>query len=370
MTMKIKPVRTSRDRKEFIQLPYKLHLKCQAWVAPLLSEVITALDPNRNPFFEHARMEQFIAQVNGKTAGRIAAIIDENYIQVENEAIGLFGFFDAVNDHDVANALFNTASQWLREQGMVRMLGPSNPSMNDEIGVLINAFDIPAAIKMVWNPPYYPLLYDNAGFNKAMDFFAWNLEKENTSERLLKMGKLILKRSKVTFRHPDMKRFDEEIKIFRELYNQAWSENWGFVPWTETEFNHAAKGLKQILDPKLVLIAELDNKPVGFSIALPDMNFALKRINGRLFPFGLLKLLWYSRKIHRIRIPILGVAKEYRNRGIDTAMYYETWRIGTEKGFDGCEMSWILENNTQMNRAAKMMGADLYKTYRLYERPL
>jgi len=370
LDLKVIPVQTGRERREFIRLPYRLHRRYDVWVPPLISEVKATLDPRKNPFFEHASGQLFIVRRGRKTVGRIAAIVDRNFIEVRGEMIGLFGFFDAVDDPEVAAALFNTASKWLREEGMKRMLGPTNPSMNDELGVLINAFDLPPAVKMVWNPPYYPALYEQAGFTKAMDLQAWMMHKSDVSERLLKAGELIKKRTKVAFRHPDLKNFDREIDLFREVYNRAWSNNWGFVPWTEAEFKHVAKSLKQVIDPDLVFVAEIDGRAVGFSLTLPDINQALIHLNGRLFPFGLVKLLWFARKIDRARVVILGVLPEYRRRGIDTVMYAETVKIGPEKGYPFGEMSWILENNKPMIKALKMMGAHPYKTYRLYERPL
>ncbi len=370
MSFSIEPVRSKRDLTEFIKFPYRLHSGYSAWVPPLMSEVRDVLDTSKHPFYRHASIDLFLARLNGKVVGRIAAIIDNNFIDVQEQKIGLFGFFDCIDEQDIANALFDRAGETLKKGGMITMLGPTNPSMNDELGVLVDAFNIPPAIKMVWNPSYYPLFFDEAGFDKAMDLFAWTMEEADVSERLMRLGKAILKRTKVTLRNVDMKNFDHEVRIFREVYNSAWSDNWGFVPWTEAEFDHVAKSLKQVIDPDIVLIAEYEGRPVAFSMALPDINLALKHINGRLFPFGLPILLWYARKIDRIRIPILGVIKEYRGRGIDTALYYETFRRATEKGYHSCEMSWILEDNELMNKAAEMMGARKYKTYRLYERAL
>lgn len=351
-------------------LPYRLYRSYPAWVPPLISEVKATIDLNKNPFFRHATMQPFIARLNGSTVGRIAAIVDRNFIQVRSEMIGLFGFFDCVNDQDVANALFNTASKWLREEGMKRMLGPANPSMNDEIGVLTDAFDRMPALKMIWNPPYIADLYEGAGFRKAMDLLAWTLESDMVSPRLLKMGEALVKRLRIKFRSPDMKHFDDEIHLFRNIYNEAWSQNWGFVPWTEEEFIYVAKSLKQVIDPAMAIIAELDGKPVGFSLSLPDINPALKKANGRLFPLGLMKILWHSRKIDRLRVVILGVLREYRNRGIDTTMYYETLQRARTNGYISGELSWVLESNIPMNKMLAMMGARPYKTYRLYERNL
>ncbi|MDP8240769.1 MAG: hypothetical protein P9X24_16905 [Candidatus Hatepunaea meridiana] len=363
-------MKSNRDRAEFIRFPYRLHKKHPAWVPPLISEIKSSLDIQKNPFYEHASIELFQAHRDNKVVGRIAVIIDQNFIEVQGEQIGQFGFFDCIDDQDVAEALLNHAAKHLKDNSMRMMLGPTNPSMNDELGVLIDAFDIPPAIKMIWNPSYYPALFEKAGFEKAMDLFAYTMSKDEASERLIRLGKAILKRTKVDLRKINMKKFDQEVKALLDVYNSAWSDNWGFVPWTEAEFEHGAKSLKQVIDPDIVLVAEVNGKPVGFSLALPDINYALKHINGRLFPFGLPILLWHSRKIDRIRILILGVIKEYRGRGIDTAMYYETFRISTDKGYQSCEMSWILEDNEPMNRAAKMMGAKKYKTYRLYERRL
>jgi len=370
LSLTIDTVLSRRDRAEFIKLPYRLHSDHSAWVPPLISEVKDVLDTKKHPFYEHASIEMFLARMDGRVVGRIASIIDRNFIDIQGEPIGLFGFFDSINEQEVADLLFDAARQYLKKNNMRTMLGPANPSMNDELGVLIDAFDLPPAVKMVWNPSYYPSLFDRAGFNKAMDLYAWTMSEPDVSEKLKRLGLQILKRTRVTFRNPDMKNFDREIKLFREVYNSAWSENWGFVPWTEAEFKHVAKSLKKVIDPDIVLIAEVDGKPVAFSLALPDINLALRHIDGRLFPFGLPVLLWYARKIDRVRIAILGVIKEYRGRGIDIALYYETFRIGTGKGYHSCEMSWILEDNEPMNRAAEMMGAHRYKTYRLYERPL
>ncbi len=313
----------------------------------------------------------YLARVGDKVVGRIAAILDHNYLKSSKQLVGHFGFFESVNDLDVAHALFNSASQWHRKNKLRKIMGPANPSMNDEIGVLLDSFEEPPAVNMVWNPDYYPELYDNSVFDKAKDVYAYSISKDDVSERLIELGELLVKRTKVTFRHPNMKKFNNEIEVLRDVYNQAWSDNWGFVPWTEDEFKHAAKIVRKVIDPNLILIAEDNGKPVAFALGLPDVNQAIKHVrNGRLFPFGLMKFLWHKRKIHSARVLILGVIKEYRHRGIDTALYYETFRVATEKGYNQAEMSWILEDNQSMNHALLMMGAKKCKTYRLYERNL
>ncbi|MFN3821665.1 MAG: N-acetyltransferase, partial [bacterium] len=317
--LRIKPVETPKELRAFIHLPYRLHKRHPAFVPPLISEVKDTLDRTKNPFFKHADMELFLAYRDSRVVGRIAAIEDSNFIQARQEMVGLFGFFDCIDDITVSRALFNSASQWLRKKHLRKMLGPANPSMNDEIGVLMNAFDIPPAIKMVWNPSYYPILYEENLFEKAKDIYAWEMNKEDVSQRILQFGETVLKRLKIQIRPVNLKRFKEEVMELRKIYNQAWSQNWGFVPWSEEEFLYAAKNLKKIVDPDLVLVAEDNGRPVGFSLALPDLNEALRHINGRLFPFGLPFLLWYSRKIRSLRVLILGIIKEFRGRGIDSA---------------------------------------------------
>ncbi len=370
MPVIIEAVTTRSDFAEFIKLPYRLHKHHPAWVPPLISETKDVLNKKKHPFYKHAESQLFIAHKDGKTVGRIAGVIDQNYIKTCGTQVGQYGFFDCVDDMETAGMLFDQAGKWLKSKGMEKMLGPTNPSMNDELGVLMDAFDIPPAVKMIWNPDYYPKLYETAGFKKAMDLCAWEITADQVSKRMLKLGEAILKRGRVKLRHPNMKNFDAEIQIFRSIYNRAWTENWGFVPWTEEEFEHLAKSLKQVIDPDLALIAEVNGEAVGFSLILPDLNVALKRINGRLFPLGLIKLLWHSRKINQARAVIMGVLKEYRSLGIDTAFYYQTYQIATRKGYNRGELSWVLENNKAMNRVLKIIGARKYKTYRLFERPL
>lgn len=370
MSIKIKPVTSATDRDEFLKLPYKLHNRWRGWVAPLISKVKNNFDPNENPFFRHADIQMFLAQIDGHTLGRIAAIVDHEFITARNRAIGQFGFFECVNDRDISIALFNTASQWLREEGMVWMIGPTNPSIHDEIGVLMDSFEIPASIRMVWNPPYYPDLMERAGFSKAIDLYAYKVMKNDVSQKLQETGEKILTRSRATIRSLNLKNFDHELKIITTIYNQTWVKSWGFVPMSKEELEFLFKSIKRIIDPGVVLIAEVDGKPVGFSFSLPDYNSVLKHLNGRVFPFGYPVLFWHSRKIRHMRSVMLGVLSKYRNRGIDTALYYKTWENTRKKSFDSFELSPIFEDNIQMIRAANMIGAERYKTYRLYQRQL
>ncbi|MBT3232530.1 MAG: hypothetical protein HN356_06910 [Calditrichaeota bacterium] len=370
MSIKIKPVLSATDRDEFIKLPYKLHSRWRAWIAPLFSTVKKDFDQARHPFFKHADIQLFLAQVNGHTLGRIAGIVDHEFITARNKAIGQFGFFDCVEDRDISIALFNTASQWLRDEGMVGMIGPTNPSIHGEMGVLMDSYEIPPSIRMVWNPPYYPDLMEGAGFSKAIDQYAYRVLKDNVSQKLTEASDKVLNRCKASIRILDMKNLDREIKIIRSVYNQSWKKSWGFASISLPEIDFFFKSLKRIIDPSLVLIAEVEGNPVGFSISLPDYNSVLKHLNGRVFPFGYPVILWYSRKIKHLRSVLLGVLPNFRYRGIETALYYKTWENTKDKKYDSFELSPIFEDNKKMIRAAKMIGAEKFRTYRLYQRRL
>lgn len=244
-----------------------------------------------------------------------------------------------------------------------------NFSTNEECGLLIDGFDSSPVIMMPYNPRYYVDFFDRFGLKKGRNLLAYSLTKDQVPPKDLqnKLEK-IRERAGIVIRKINMSDFQGEIRRVKEVYNSAWSHNWGFVPMTDEEINHMAYQLKKIVDPDLVLFAEIDGKPIGFSMALPDINQALKKINGRLFPFGLLKLLWHSRKIDGVRVPIMGVVHEYQNKGIAAMFGVESFKVGTEKkGYVRGEMSWILEDNALMIRALERMGARIYKTYRIYE---
>jgi GNAT superfamily N-acetyltransferase len=253
---------------------------------------------------------------------------------------------------------------------MDRMRGPASFSTNEECALLVDGFDSFPVLMMPYNPPYYIVLLEGFGCQKAMDLLAYNLTQSTVSDRIERGAKLLEKRLSITIRPFDKKHYWDEVKRILEVYNQAWAKNWGFVPWTEREFFHLAKSMKSMADLDLAFVAEDGGQPVGFSLALPDAYQALKHIKGRITPWALVKLLYFSRKIDRIRILMMGVIKEYRNRGIDTLFYYNTVKSAIANGYKTGEISWILESNVEMNRAAEKMGAELYKRYRFYEYPL
>jgi hypothetical protein len=369
MSITIKRVETKSDRKIFVKMMWKIYKGNPYWVPPLIMDRMSMIDKEKHPFYQDAEMEMYLAEKDGEVVGRIAAIVNFNYNKFHNEKTGFFGFFESIDDQEVANKLFDTAKNWLKGKGMDIMRGPMNPSTNYEVGTLINAFDSPPVVMMTYNPEYYLKLIDTYGFVKAKDLYAYQLKYENTvSDKLKRVAEIVQKRRNFKIRCVNMKKFDEEIKVVKQVYNNAWSPNWGFVPYTDAEFEHLAKDLKMIVAPELVLIGELDGKPVGFSLALPDINeILINNPSGRLFPTGIFKLLFNKNKIRTGRIIVLGIVREHQKLGLDAAFYYETWRRAAEINIKTGEASWILEDNMMMNRAAEMMSGNLYKKYRIYD---
>ena len=370
--VEIVPV-TDRDAlRQFIRLPWKIYRRDPFWVPPLILDMKKLLDKSRHPFFMHSTADFFLALRSGEVVGRIAAILNNNHNRFHNERTGFFGFFESVDDRSIAAALLDHAAQWARERGMAELRGPMNYSTNDTAGILIEGFESCPCIMMPHNPGYYGRLIENAGFDKAMDLYAWwLLTEKGLSPKIIRVGEKVLKDESLRIRTINMKKFEEEVGIIKAIYNDAWSANWGFVPMTDAEFEHLAKDLKPVVDPRVVLIAEKNGEPAAFSLALPDFNQALKKINGRLLPFGLPMLLYHSRHIRQVRVLALGIAKRMQNwNGIGAALYYESFRRGVEAGYNSCEFSWTLENNDLINRSMQLFGAQIYKRYRIYRRAL
>jgi hypothetical protein len=255
---------------------------------------------------------------------------------------------------------------------MDQLRGPMNYSTNDTVGLLVEGFDSDPFIMTPHNPKYYGALIESAGFGRAMDLYAWFMRTEKgLNPKITRVGEKVLKEEDIRVRTLDMKRFREEVEVIKQIYNDAWSTNWGFVPMTDEEFKHMAQDLKPVVDPRIVLIAEKKGEPVAFSLALPDFNQALKKINGRLFPFGLPRLLYHSRHIERVRVLALGITKKMQNwNGLGAALYYESFRRGVAAGYRSCEFSWTLETNDLINRSMKLFGAEIYKRYRVYQKAI
>jgi hypothetical protein len=367
MPLRVEPVRTSRDLHRFVTLPWKLYADDPAWVPPLIGETKKIFDPEKNPFFRHGEMQAYLALRDETVVGRIAAIRNRNHEEFHGEATGFFGFFESVDDVEVARGLLETVKEYLRSRHLDTMLGPVNPTTNDECGVLVDGFEHPPAVMMTHSPPYYDGLLKRAGVEKAKDLLAFLMHDEGMPERLVRGAKIARKRNPdVVVRPMDKKRFRAEVEIFRRIYNAAWERNWGFVPMTDPEIDHMADQLKQIVDPGLVRIAEKNGEPIGVALGLPDVNQALRHANGRLFPLGLLKILWHSRRIDLARFAVLGLLPEHRRSGVDVLLYHDLFAYGTSHGFHRGEFSWILEDNEAIVRPLRSMGAEVYKTYRLY----
>lgn len=359
------------DRNTFINMAWDIYKNDPNWVPPLKLDQHTLLNPEKHPFHEHAKSQLYVAEQNGKVLGRIAAFVNYKHNEFWDDNVGFFGFFECINDQEVANGLFTNACNWLKSENRSHIRGPFNWSTNEECGLLVDAFDSDPVIMMTYNPPYYIDLIEKACFNKEKDLYAYHIQNAHEIPERLERGIQVLKkRYNFTMRTLDMKNFWDEVERVKKVYNEAWSKNWGAVPMTDDEFDHLAKDLKLIVDPDLCFIAEMDGEIVGFSLTIPDANQAIKKANGRLFPLGIVKLLWYKRKLDFVRVLALGVIEEYRTHGIDTAMYFETFKNGFEKGYTSGEMSWILEDNYPMRNALERMGAEIYKTYRIYQQPL
>jgi GNAT superfamily N-acetyltransferase len=361
-----------RELMQFIKLPWKLYRDNPNWVPPLIMDQKALLSPVKNPFWQHATMECFLARRDTQIVGRIAAIHDPSYIEFQRENVGFFGFYESIDDEDVARALFSSAERWLAAREVETMRGPANPSTNDSTGLLIDAFDKPPVVMMPYNHEYYPGLYESAGLAKAKDLYAYWLNEERMRiDRLDRSVDILKKRHNLELRPIDLKRLDDEIDLVKIIYNDAWEKNWGFVPWTDAELEHLGRELKPVADPELAMFAFKDGDPAGFSITLPDLYQALIHVkSGRLLPFGIFKLLYHRRTINQVRVMAMGIRHKYRGLGIDALFYHRTFRYAETRGCQRGECSWILEDNHAMRAAMEKMGGEVYKTYRLYDRPV
>jgi GNAT superfamily N-acetyltransferase len=371
MSVHIELVASREKLDAFARLPSKIYRGDPNWVPPLLSDFKKLFDRRKHPFHQHSEVQPFLALSGREPVGRIAAIWNRNHQKFHEEPVGFFGFFEALNDLEVASALFDACEGWLKQRGLSAMRGPASFSSNEEWALLVDGFDGPPKVMMTYNPSYYVPLLEKCGFVKARDLVAYYLAATTPPERLVKGADLVARRNPdVTVRSLRMSRFPEELATIRELYNKAWEKNWGFVPMTEAEIDHMARELKPVIDPDLVMIMEKAGKPIGFSLTLPDAYQALKHANGRLFPLGLLKILWHSRRIHTVRVLTLGLLPEHRRSGLDALLYLRIFQVATRKGYRDGEFSWLLEDNVAMRRPLENMGARLYRTYRVYERPI
>jgi GNAT superfamily N-acetyltransferase len=359
----------------FIDLAWTVNAGDPAWVPPLRLNLKGVLDRKKHPFHEHADVAYFLALRGGRPAGRIAAILNHRYNEFHNDHVGFFGLFECEDEHTTAQALVEAATSWLRDRGCTVIRGPVNLSTNDELaspGVLIEGFSAPPAVMMTHNPPYYAALLEGTGLVKARDLIAfWFDDPAAVPSRGARTLDRLLERQGATIRALDPKRFRQDVDAIKEVYNAAWTRNWGFVPMTDAEFDHLAREFRFIVDPDLCLIAEVAGEPIGFSLTIPDLNLALRHLSdGRLFPTGLIKLLWHRRRIDSMRVMTLGFKPPYQHAGLGPAFYIRTWQTGVSKGICRGEGSWILEENQEMVRPLERMGGRIYKRYRIFEREL
>lgn len=376
MPVHVRPVQSRKDLKKFIRLPWRLYQNDPAWVPPLVQERKQLLNRKKNPFFEHAEAEYFLAERNGDVVGRISAHIDHLHNQIHNEATGFFGFFESVDDSEVADKLFDTAATWIRDREMTHIRGPFSFSINEEAGLLVDGFEHSPFIMTGHNPRYYAPLLETWGLKKAKDLYCWSYQSPDPIPDLaVQIADEVCKQPGLVVRQVSPKTLEKDVRIILDVFNEAWQHNWGFVPLTENEVRKAAKDFKMILEPKMALIAEVDGKPAAISLALPNLNEAIRDLNGRLFPLGIFKLLYRMKrkKVKAARLVSLGVKKEYRKGilgALSVLLYVQMHRYGKELDYGSCELSWTLEDNDKINQGIQMMGAEHYKTYRVYEKLL
>jgi len=371
--VKIIPADGSQDLRRFLDLPYCIYDGDPNWVAPLRRDMKVMFDPKKHPFHEHSDVQPYVAVRGNETVGRIAAIHNRNHVAYHDEPVGFFGFFECVDEQKVANALLATASDWLRERGLEVIRGPANFSTNESAALLVEGFDRPPTIMMPYNPEYYEDLILNAGFHSAMDMVSYYLDNNIPPDFLLKREERLAKRLEVSLRTLRKEDFAAELDRVLFVYNKAWEKNWGFVPMTDAEIRFMAHELKVAVmkDPEQVIFAEnADGDPIGFALWLKDYNQALIEARGRLFPFGLLKVLRRARSIDMCRVLTLGLIEEYRHKGIDNLLYLRIFREGAAKGMTAGEFGWILEHNYPMRKPLEKLGSKVYKRYRMYDRDL
>ncbi len=372
-SVEISEVRSKRDRDAFIKFPWRIYENDPAWVPPLLLERKEFLNREKHPFYRHGDAALFLARRDGEIVGRIMASDDPNYNALHETNAGCFGLFECIEDRAAASALFAAAEKWVRQKGRTEIMGPIDYSTNYVCALLIDGFQHPPTLLTSHNPPYYAALIEGGGFTKAKDWYAWWFsEFSEPAERLRRIAVKRAGRQGITIRPIVLKEIDAEAARIRAIYNQAWEKNWGFVPFTEAEFDHLAREMKPLIVPETMLIAEVGEQPIGFVIAVPDINVAFQKINGRLttfgLPIGLAKLLYHKPKIRTGRLVALGVIEKYRRAGIAETLVLGVMDAAFQRGFTGGELSMTLEDNVMVNRFIESVGAKRYKTFRIYRK--
>ena len=365
-------VDSKKDFKRFIDFPYLLYKGVENYVPPLKMDQKNILNREKHPFYKKAEMEMFLVEdERGDVLGRIAAIHNHVHQEYYKDDTGYFGFFECVNDLEVSNMLISAAEEWLKKRGLKRCLAPMDPSTNYVCGLLIEGFQYPPSIMMPYNMDYYQHLIESAGYKKGKDLLSFLVTRESVKlNRVRKLTDMLMKREKLSVRTIDMKNLKKEIELAFEIYNDAWSKNWGFVPMSDIEIEQLAKEVKPVCDPDLILFLEKDGEAIGFLFAMPDLNIIIKDLKGKLFPSGIFKLLFGKGKINKMRVIAMGLKQKYQNLGLPVVLYKETIERGLKKGYVAAEMSWVLEDNARMVKAALGLGGVVDKKYRIYEKNL
>ncbi len=361
------------DTKAFIKLPWRVYRGDHLWVPPLILERKAFLNARKNPFFQHAHVQLFLAHEGGETVGRIAAVLNEAHDSFYHEHAGVFGLFECLPEADrAAAALLSAAEAWVRERGATFLRGPVNLSMNElDCGLLVEGFGAAPVFQSAYNPPYYADFIEANGFAKCKDLLAFYRHYHPwPSLRIQQLVDRLQTRRRVTIRPINMRDFRAEVMRITAIYNDAWSDNWGFVPITDAEAQHLAQDLRLAVRPELALLAEVDGEAVGCYVGIPDLNQILQHLRGHLTPWGLLRFWYQRRRIDTVRVAIMGVKKRYRRLGIDLMLFVEGWKRAGQLGILRGEGSWVLEDNHLMVRALEELGACVYKRYRLYQKNL
>ncbi|NOS96862.1 MAG: N-acetyltransferase [Methylotenera sp.] len=374
-TLRITPVNNKADLDHFIRVPNRVFKADPAWISPLLLERRMHLSEKINPYFQHAEWQAWIAWRGNQPVGRISAQIDALHLTQHDDATGFFGMLDAEDNNETFSELIKTAEQWLQDKGIKRVRGPFNLSINEEMGLLVDGFDTPPVFMMSHALPYYSKHIEQCGYQKAVDTFAYMIAPDFEAPQIM-LRLVAASAHRVHVRPINLKRFDEEISLLRDIFNDAWAENWGFVPFTEAEFHELGKNLRFLVDAELIQIAEVDGEAAAFVVAMPNINEAIQGLQGKLLPFGWLKMLWRL-KVHypnTARVPLLGVKRKFQHTRLGPSLAFQVIdavrvrlvSLGTKQ----IELSWILEDNAGMRNIIESIGGRAYKRYRVYERKL
>lgn len=366
----VRKVESSKDLDCFVKLPFRLYRNDPNWVPPLIGDFKRTLTPGQNSFWSHADRELYLALRDGKVVGRVAAIFDHSYNEYRKSHVAFFGFFELEDDIEVAQALFTAVKAFARSRGLDTIYGPANPSLNDEVALLIDPFDSPPMVKMSYNPRYYVQLVEKSGFTKVKDFYAYAIQMDApVPEKLQRVMTKLKEKPGLMVRPADLSHAEHELAYIQEVYNDAWTDNWDHVPMTDAEVADLARQIKPLIRPETCPFVFYKGEIAGMCVTIPDYNQVLKKMNGHLFPFGWLTFLTQRGKIDQARLWALGVKRKFHNLGFDSLLYYESFMGARKLGYKWGEVSMILEDNINIIRPILTWGGKLYKTYRVYQSP-